>query len=100
MLCLVLLHACLLVCAVLVRRYGWGRNADKLELPKGVGFSVGKGSAVKWIVMQVHYLKEKPAGDNAGVRLRWAAAGIEPCSSRWFATQCSSSSRAHADQRS
>jgi hypothetical protein len=63
---------CLLpaVYAVLVCRYGWGRNADKLELPKGVGFSVGKGSAVKWIVMQVHYLKEKPAGDNAGVRLR------------------------------
>lgn len=49
--------------------YGWGRNADKLELPKGVGFSVGKGTAVKWIVMQVHYLNEKPAGDNAGVRL-------------------------------
>jgi hypothetical protein len=53
-----------------VCRYGWGRNADKLELPKGVGYSVGKGSAIKWIVMQVHYLKEKPAGDNAGVRLR------------------------------
>lgn len=55
----------------MVCSYGWGRNADKLELPKGVGFSVGKGTAVKWIVMQVHYLNEKPAGDNAGVRLRW-----------------------------
>jgi hypothetical protein len=42
-------------------------------LPKGVGYSIGKGSAVKWIVMQVHYLKEKPAGDNAGVRLRYVA---------------------------
>lgn len=62
---LVCVHVCAWLC-----RYGWGRNADKLELPKGVGFSVGKGSAVKWIVMQVHYLKEKPVGDNAGVRLR------------------------------
>lgn len=59
--------ACGAACAI---RYGWGRNAAKLELPKGVGYSIGKGSAVKWIVMQVHYLKEKPAGDNAGVRLR------------------------------
>ena len=62
-----------------MRRYGWGRNAPKLELPKGVGFSVGKGSAVKWIVMQVHYLKEKPAGDNAGVRLRCVDKGCAHC---------------------
>lgn len=50
--------------------YGWGRNASRLELPEGVGFSVGKGSAVAWVVMQVHYLAQKPADDRSGVRLR------------------------------
>ena len=33
--------------------YGWGRNASKLQLPDGVGFSVGGASAVRWIVAQV-----------------------------------------------
>lgn len=56
-------------CTLTTARYGWGRNAPKLELPKGVGFSIGKGSAVKWIVMQMHYLKEKPAADQSGVKL-------------------------------
>eukprot|EP00879_Flechtneria_rotunda_P023043 GHRR01024358.1.p1 GENE.GHRR01024358.1~~GHRR01024358.1.p1 ORF type:complete len:243 (+),score=35.59 GHRR01024358.1:180-908(+) len=50
--------------------YGWGRNADRLDLPPGVGFSVGRGSAVKWIVAQVHYLDPKPAADKSGVRLK------------------------------
>eukprot|EP00878_Enallax_costatus_P000444 GHUV01000535.1.p1 GENE.GHUV01000535.1~~GHUV01000535.1.p1 ORF type:complete len:875 (+),score=241.60 GHUV01000535.1:368-2992(+) len=49
--------------------YGWGRNAPKLDLPKGVGFSVGKGSAIAWVVAQVHYLGERPDGDVSGVRL-------------------------------
>jgi hypothetical protein len=49
--------------------YGWGRNAPELQLPDGVGFSVGKGSGVRYIVMQVHYLQPKPAGDTSGVAL-------------------------------
>ncbi|WIA13049.1 hypothetical protein OEZ86_006342 [Tetradesmus obliquus] len=49
--------------------YGWGKDAPRLDLPQGVGFSVGKGSAVKWVVAQVHYLNEKPANEKAGVRL-------------------------------
>ncbi|KAF8067346.1 pam-b [Scenedesmus sp. PABB004] len=49
--------------------YGWGRNAPRLDLPRGVGFSVGKGSAVAWVVAQVHYLAERPAGDRSGVKL-------------------------------
>jgi hypothetical protein len=50
-------------------RYGWGKDAPRLDLPQGVGFSVGKGSAVRWVVAQVHYLNEKPANEKAGVRL-------------------------------
>ena len=49
--------------------YGWGRNAPKLELPSGVGFSVGGSSTIRWIVAQVHYLQPRPAGDNSGVSL-------------------------------
>lgn len=58
--------ACL---SLLSCRYGWGKDAPRLDLPQGVGFSVGKGSAVKWVVAQVHYLNEKPANEKAGVRL-------------------------------
>ena len=36
-----------------LRRYGWGRNAPKLDLPEGVGFSVGGASAIRYIVAQV-----------------------------------------------
>ncbi|KAF6260690.1 PHM/PNGase F domain-containing protein [Scenedesmus sp. NREL 46B-D3] len=49
--------------------YGWGQDAPRLDLPEGVGFSVGRGSAVQWVVAQVHYLNEKPANEKAGVRL-------------------------------
>lgn len=55
--------------AVCACRYGWGKDAPRLDLPEGVGFSVGKGSAVKWVVAQVHYLNDKPEGDKSGVRL-------------------------------
>jgi hypothetical protein len=49
--------------------YGWGRNAPKLELPDGVGFSVGGGSSIRFIVAQVHYLQPRPKGDHSGVSL-------------------------------
>lgn len=36
--------------------YGWGSNAAKLELPEGVGFSVGGETSIKYIVAQVRAL--------------------------------------------
>lgn len=33
--------------------YGWGKGAPGLELPEGVGFSVGPGSGISTVVMQV-----------------------------------------------
>ncbi|KAA6418001.1 MAG: peptidylglycine alpha-amidating monooxygenase [Trebouxia sp. A1-2] len=36
----------------------------------GVGYGVGPGSAMQSLVLQVHYLQERPAGDQSGIRLR------------------------------
>ncbi|KAL0044814.1 hypothetical protein WJX82_010409 [Trebouxia sp. C0006] len=50
--------------------YGWGKNAPAMTLPTGVGYGVGPGSAMQSLVLQVHYLQERPAGDQSGIRLR------------------------------
>lgn len=34
-------------------RYGWGKNAPKLSLPHGVGYSVGGDSSLEYLVLQV-----------------------------------------------
>ncbi|KAK9800913.1 hypothetical protein WJX73_010392 [Symbiochloris irregularis] len=49
--------------------YGWGKDAPAMSLPPGVGFHVGEGSAIHSLVLQVHYLNGRPAGDTSGVRL-------------------------------
>eukprot|EP00197_Chlamydomonas_leiostraca_P013619 CAMPEP_0202860488 /NCGR_PEP_ID=MMETSP1391-20130828/2163_1 /ASSEMBLY_ACC=CAM_ASM_000867 /TAXON_ID=1034604 /ORGANISM="Chlamydomonas leiostraca, Strain SAG 11-49" /LENGTH=823 /DNA_ID=CAMNT_0049539651 /DNA_START=226 /DNA_END=2694 /DNA_ORIENTATION=+ len=49
--------------------YGWGRNAPHLELPPGVGYSVGEGTTIRYIVAQVHFLGARPPGDRSGVQL-------------------------------
>ncbi|KAJ9507908.1 hypothetical protein QJQ45_021247 [Haematococcus lacustris] len=49
--------------------YGWGRNAPHLELPPGVAFSVGAGTAIRYVVAQVHYLGQRPKDDGSGVTL-------------------------------
>ncbi|CAD7700757.1 unnamed protein product, partial [Ostreobium quekettii] len=49
--------------------YGWGRNAPKLELPDGVGFSVGGEGGLNHLVLQVHYLQVRPPDDHSGVSL-------------------------------
>ena len=51
--------------------YAWGRNAPPTDLPKDVGFSVGKSTGLKYLVIQMHY--RMPTGrnepDNSGVRV-------------------------------
>lgn len=51
--------------------YAWARNAKSLELPEDVGFQVGKGTEIQYLVLQVHYSKKFPEGktDNSGVFL-------------------------------
>lgn len=51
--------------------YAWARNAKSLTLPDDVGFQVGKGTGIQYLVLQVHYTKPFPEGqtDNSGLFL-------------------------------
>lgn len=54
--------------------YAWGMDAPELKLPADTGFRVGKGSQIKYFVLQVHYahLDQIPEdGDNSGVILHF-----------------------------
>lgn len=35
--------------------YSWAMDAPSLQLPKGVGFKVGYGSDINYLILQVHY---------------------------------------------
>lgn len=50
--------------------YGWGKNAPAIVLPEGVGYSVGPGTGIRALVLQVHYLDIRPANDTSGIKLR------------------------------
>ncbi|CAH0562046.1 unnamed protein product [Brassicogethes aeneus] len=51
--------------------YAWARNAKTLKLPDDVGFQVGQGTEVQYIVLQIHYSKKFPDDvlDNSGLNL-------------------------------
>ncbi|XP_018566515.1 peptidylglycine alpha-hydroxylating monooxygenase [Anoplophora glabripennis] len=53
--------------------YAWARNAKTLELPEDVGFQVGMGTAIQYIVLQIHYSKKFPdkVTDNSGLFLMY-----------------------------
>lgn len=53
--------------------YAWARDAKTLELPEDVGFQVGKGTDIQYLVLQVHYSKGFEAGrtDNSGLFLMY-----------------------------
>ncbi len=36
--------------------YGWGKDAPAMHLPTGVGFSVGPGTGIQYVVLQVSTL--------------------------------------------
>ncbi|KAL4442992.1 hypothetical protein ABPG77_008483 [Micractinium sp. CCAP 211/92] len=50
--------------------YGWGKNAPAIALPEGVGYSVGPGTGIRTLVLQMHYLSGRPANDTSGIRLQ------------------------------
>lgn len=50
--------------------YGWGKNADSLQLPEDTSFPVGPLTSIAYVVAQVHYLTGRPANDASGVTLR------------------------------
>jgi len=49
--------------------YGWGKNAPSIHLPAKTGFSVGPGSGIRAVVLQVHYLQIRTEEDASGVQL-------------------------------
>jgi len=54
--------------------YAWARNAPDLDLPEDVGFKVGGGGSIKYLVLQVHYAsvdKIPDTGDRSGVVLSY-----------------------------
>merc|ERR1712055_827583 len=86
--------------------YAWAMDAKSLELPEGVGFRVGRDSAVKYLVLQVHYASVDhipQEGDDSGVFLQYTeqempkTAGVlllgtggsaPPHSTTYFETAC------------
>lgn len=57
--------------------YGWGKNAPSVTLPAGTGFTVGMGTSMPMLVLQVHYLQERSISDASGVSLTLAAKPID-----------------------
>ncbi|CAK1601715.1 unnamed protein product [Parnassius mnemosyne] len=55
--------------------YAWARDAPSLQLPKGVGFHVGRDSPIKYLVLQVHYMARFPRNvtDKSGVLLKYTS---------------------------
>ncbi|CAG9796972.1 unnamed protein product [Diatraea saccharalis] len=53
--------------------YAWARDAPSLQLPEDVGFLIGKDSAIKYLVLQIHYMHRFPENtfDNSGVFLKY-----------------------------
>ncbi|CAG0920277.1 unnamed protein product [Notodromas monacha] len=67
---------CGMVCSGRSRvMYGWAKDAPELFLPPEVGFNVGRGSGLKYLVLQVHYSNVAPfkggKRDNSGVFLHY-----------------------------
>ncbi|XP_066599733.1 peptidylglycine alpha-hydroxylating monooxygenase [Prorops nasuta] len=60
--------------------YSWARDAPTLMLPEGVGFKVGADSTIKYLVLQVHYLKvdqfKNGATDDSGVYLYYTTSPL------------------------
>ncbi|KAK9889917.1 hypothetical protein WA026_008726 [Henosepilachna vigintioctopunctata] len=51
--------------------FAWARNANALTLPEGVGFQVGENTAIRYLVIQIHYSHKLPENelDSSGLTL-------------------------------
>ncbi|KAJ8664372.1 hypothetical protein QAD02_006034 [Eretmocerus hayati] len=56
--------------------FAWARDAPSMHLPEGVGLKIGKGSTIKYLVLQVHYVTAEPfkdgTPDNTGIDLLYS----------------------------
>lgn len=56
--------------------YGWGKNAPAIHLPPNTGYSVGPGTGIRSVVLQVHYLNIRRDSDTSGVKLHLSPAPV------------------------
>lgn len=50
--------------------FAWAHHADGLKLPEGVGFKIGKGTQIEYMVLQVHYA-QAGSGDHSGIKIKY-----------------------------
>ena len=47
--------------------WAWALDAPKLDLPKNVGFHVGKNAGIKYLMLQIHYKNIMTTPDTSGI---------------------------------
>lgn len=51
--------------------FSWAQEADGYMLPNDIGFKVGKGTKVQYIVLQVHYERMLAGGGESGMKIHF-----------------------------
>ena len=57
--------------------YGWGRNAPSVKMPESSGFTVGKKSSTKALVLQIHFLELRREDDESGLKILLSRLPVE-----------------------
>lgn len=61
--------------------YGWGRNAEAVKYPSGVAFSIGEGTDITHLVLQIHYVSGRTLDDSSGIVLHLSEEASEKTAS-------------------
>eukprot|EP00210_Caulerpa_lentillifera_P005706 g5457.t1 len=61
--------------------YGWGRNAASIQYPSGVAFSIGSGTDITSLVLQIHYVSGRSLDDASGIVLKLSEEASEKTAS-------------------
>lgn len=51
--------------------FSWAPEADGYMLPDGIGFKIGKGTKIEYVVLQVYYERQLASGDESGMRIHF-----------------------------
>jgi len=44
--------------------WAWAKDAPALHLPEGVGFEIGNGTSIRYLVLQAHFKTKKAANSK------------------------------------
>lgn len=47
--------------------FTWALNGNGFTFPENVGYRIGRDAEINWLVLQIHYAKAIPEGDNSGL---------------------------------